>query len=395
MVSALDGLRKQINKKYEKLYEKEGLDITKNPIAHIGVSGDRFKSTFSLGSPSLDFMTYNSIPEGIFIEISGREASGKTTLAFKIAADFIRKEKQKSEEERRHILFVDAEGTADPDWALTSGGYDMNDPEIETLYLTPLGQTAEQILDDVRETVASGKIGLVIFDSLVAVAGQQTADESMEKKDMGGIAKILADFVKRTTGLFNRFRTTFIGINGIYLDPSGYGNPEKTPGGEYWKRACSLRLRVKRGDFFADDGTILKGSSEISPAGHVIEVALLKTKFCRWDRKLGRCHLNYTKGIDILQDTIELSTYFKIIQEPSKGYFIVTDPDSGEALTEKIHGQGNIKPYFEEHLDVWRRVYDKVYELLAKKDDPNNISFEKMLNINVEELFGIDLNNEN
>ena len=59
----------------------------------IGVPLDKFKSTFSLGSPSLDFMTYNSIPEGIFIEISGKEASGKTTLAFKIAADFIRKEK--------------------------------------------------------------------------------------------------------------------------------------------------------------------------------------------------------------------------------------------------------------------------------------------------------------
>lgn len=386
MSSVLDGLRKQINKKYE----KEGYT---SDVATIGVSNDKFKSTFSLGSPALDFMTYNSIPEGIFIEIAGKESSGKTTLAFKIAADFIRKEKAKAEEERRHIMFIDAEGTADPAWAMVSAGYDMNDQEVETLYESGLGQSAEQLFDDIKTAVSTGKIGLVIFDSLVAIAGQQTNDASMEKKDMGGIAKILADFTKRYTGLFNRYKTTFIGINGIIMNISGYGNPETTPGGEYWRRACSLRLRTKRGKCFDAEGRELK-ESEDNAVGHIIEVALLKTKFCRHDRKLGRCHLNYTKGLDILQDTIDLAVYFGIITEPSKGYFIVVDPETGVALTDKIHGQGNIKPFFEEHLDVWKKVYDKVYEMLAKKDDPNCISFEKMLGISVEELFNIDISKE-
>lgn len=389
MASALDGLRKSINKKYE----KEG--YTSN-IAQVGVPLKKFGHTFSLGSPSLDFMTYNSIPEGIFIEISGKEASGKTTLAFKIAADFIKREKEKPVEERRHIMFVDAEGTADPLWAKTSSGYDMNDSEIETLYFTPLGQSAEQIFDDIIEAVKTGQIGLVILDSLVAIAGQQTADESMTKKDMGGIAKILADFTRRATGLFNRYKTTFIGINGIIMNIGGYGNPETTPGGEYWRRACSLRLRTKRGEYFDADGNPLKSTAE-SPAGHVIEVALLKTKFCRWDRKLGRCHLNYTKGIDILFDTIELATYFGIIVSPASGSFQLTDPATGELICDetgtpiKIRGQKNIKPYFEENLDLWRKVYDKVYELLSKKEDSNIMSYERMLGLDVDSLFGINI----
>lgn len=389
MTSILD-LAKQINKKYE----KAGIDVKNTAVAQIGVPTDMYKSTFSLGSPSLDFMTYNSIPEGIFIEISGKESSGKTTLAFKIASDFIKKERLKEEDIRRHILFVDAEGTADPLWAKTSAGYDMNDPEVQTLYLTPLGQSAEQIFDDVRDIVSSGRIGLVIFDSLVAIAGQQTANESMEKKDMGGIAKVLADFTKRCTGMFRRYRTTFIGINGIIMNIGGYGNTETTPGGEYWKRACSLRLRTKRGDFFDENGDKLANSSEKSPAGHIIEVALLKTKFCRWDRKLGRCHLDYVRGIDILQDTIELAKHFDIIKEVAQGSFIVTDPNTGEELSEKIRGKGNIKPFFEEHLDVWRKTYDKVYELLSIKDSPNAISYEKMLNIDINELFGMNIEEE-
>lgn len=393
MASALDGIRKSINKKYE----KQGFDAS---IAQIGVPLKKFGHTFSLGSPSLDFMTYNSIPEGIFIEISGKEASGKTTICFKMAADFIKKEKEKPAEERRHIMFVDAEGTADPLWAKTSSGYDMNDPDVETLYHTPLGQTAEEIFDDIIEAVKTGKIGLVILDSLVAIAGQQTAEESMTKKDMGGIAKILADFTRRATGLFNRYKTTFVGINGIIMNIGGYGNPETTPGGEYWRRACSLRLRTKRGEYFDEEGNTLKSTAE-SPAGHVIEVALLKTKFCRWDRKLGRCHLNYTKGIDVLLDTIELATYFNIIVSPAAGSYQLTDPETGALICDelgnpiKIRGQKNIKPYFEENISLWRKVYDKVYELLSVKEDSNILSYEKMLGLDVDSLFGINLALEN
>ena len=123
----------------------------------------------------------------------------------------------------------------------------MNAEDIKTIYLTPTGQSAEQIFDMVREFVQSGKIGLIIFDSLTAIAPQQTNEESFEKKDMGGLAKPLADFVKRCTGLFNKYKTTFIGINGNIMNISGYGNPETTAGGTYWKRACSLRLKVKKG----------------------------------------------------------------------------------------------------------------------------------------------------
>lgn len=383
---------KDIVKSITKKYDMEG-------IARIGVLNEKFKSTFSLGTPGLDFCTYNAIPEGVFVEVSGAESSGKTTLAFLMASDFIRKEKKKAVEDRRHILFVDAEGTVDPQWALTSTGYDMNDEEVQTIYLTPLGQSAEQIFDMVIESVKSGKIGLVIFDSLVAIAAQQTNEESLEKKDMGVIAKVMADFVRRSTGLFNRFRTTFIGINGIIMNIGGYGNPETVGGGTYWKRACSLRIKVKRGAYFDEDGNELKTTAE-SPAGHVIEMAILKTKFCRWDRKLGRCHLHYTKGIDILWDTIEVAQHFNIIQSPSQGWFNIYDPDTGEIILDdegkeiKIRGQKNLKPYFEEHKDLWRRVYDSVYKQLSIKENPNVVSFEKMLGLDVGQEFGIDLDKE-
>ena len=251
----------------------------------------------------------------------------------------------------------------------------------------------------VREFVQSGQIGLVIFDSLTAIAPQLTNDESFEKKDMGGLAKPLADFVKRCTGLFNKYRTTFIGINGTIMNISGYGNPETTPGGTYWKRACSLRLKVKRGTYFDEEGNDLKSTAE-NPAGHVIETALLKSKFCRSDRKLGRCHLHYRKGVDLLWDTIEVATFFGLIDDSTQGTFKIVDPDTGELITDengeviKIRGKKNVKPYLEEHPKLWKAIYDKVYEKLSVKDDYSIKSFEELLNINMEEAFDVDFDKE-
>ena len=37
-----------------------------------------------------------------------------------------------------------------------------------------------------------------------------------------------------------------------------------------------------------------------SPAGHIVNVAVLKTKTSRWDRKGGSYRLNYTRGVDVL-----------------------------------------------------------------------------------------------
>ena len=377
----LTSILKNINKKFGEGVAAAGVD-----------KGNREK--FSLGSPSADFMTYNSIPEGAWVEVSGPENSGKTLIAFLMAADFIRREKKKSEEERRHILFVDCEGTLDPEWCWTSTHYNVNDKDIKTYYITPLGQSAEQIFDMIREFVASGQIGLVILDSLTAMAPQQVMDESFEKKEMGGISKPLADFVKRCTGLFNKFRTTFVGINGSITNISGYGQIEQTGGGTYFKRACSLRIRTKKSTLFDDDWNELKSTAE-NPAGHIIELALLKSKFCRSDRRLSFIHLNYRKGVDILWDTIELAINIGLIDNSTQGSFKLIDPETGEILHDengeelKIRGKKNLKPYFESHPEEWKKLYDKVYEKISIKDDATIKSFEELLNINVNEHFGV------
>jgi recombination protein RecA len=144
----------------------------------------------------------------------------------------------------------------------------------------------------------------------------------------------------------------------------------------------------------------LKSTAE-SPAGYIMEAAVLKTKVCKWDRKLGRMYVNYDRGIDIMQDTIEVAIQFGFIDNSVQGSFKLIDPDTGELICDedgkeiKIRGKKNIKPYFEENPIMWRKLYDKVYDKLSQKQDPSIISFERMLNIDLNEKFNIDIEQEN
>lgn len=367
-------------------------------VVTVGVENLTAFGTLTLGSPGLDFCWYNSFPEKKIIEITGPEGSGKTTLAYMVCGAFQKKEIKRLPDNPRKILYVDLECTVDPAWAKLAG-YDMNTNPVQTICYRPEARTAEQILDNVLDFIRTGEVGMVVIDSLNMLVGQLTYDESLEKKSMGGIAGVLSDFVKKVTSLLMKYNCTLIGIQQLRDGLNPYGPAEVTAGGKQWKYGCSLRLKVKKGKFLDEDGNELSSTAE-SPAGYIMEVAVLKTKVCRSDRRLGRTCISYSKGVDILQDTIDVATYFKLIESPALGTFVITDPETGAAMLDaegnpiKIRGKKNLKPYFEEHLDIWHKLYDKVYEKLSTKDDPNIISFEKMLGINVAEAFGVDFTKE-
>ena len=370
-------------------------------VAKIGVEDLTGSGTLSLGSPGFDFCLYNSLPTNRIVEFCGEEGSGKTTTSYLVAASYQRKELNDNPDNPRSILFVDLECGADPKWAKLAG-YDMSSTSrVPTVCLRPEGQSAEQVFDVIVDFLKTGEIGLIIIDSLSMLVPQQVYDQSFEKKEMGGIAKPLGDFVKRIKGLLVKHNCLLIGINQVRDNIGGYGPSLITSGGRGWKHACDVRMMFKRGNFFDEDGNELNKSAQ-SPAGYVMEAYVLKTKVCRWDRKLGRLCISYTKGVDILQDTIDVAIYFGLIDNSSQGWFKIVDVDTGELLKDsegneiKIRGRKNVKPYFENHVDEWKKLYNKVYEMISKKDDPNIVAFEKLLNIDINEQLGVeDMNSLN
>jgi recombination protein RecA len=364
-------------------------------VVKIGVEGLEVDGILSLGSPSFDFCVYGGIPEGRIVEFSGAEGSGKTTSAFLVAAEYQRTEITRNPDNPRAIVLLDNEGTADPVWARKLG-YNMDaDAEVPTIIIRPEAQSAEEIFDMALDMLKTGEVGLLIFDSIATLVPMQIADESMEKQQMGGIAKALTRFANTAIGLLRKYKATLIAINQVRENISGYGDPLMTPGGRAWKHACSMRLMFKRGEFFDEEGNPLNKKAE-SPAGHIIEVYVLKTKTCRWDRKLGYMHLNYTRGVDVLQDTIDVATHFGYIDNSVQGSFKFIDINTGELMCDadgneiKIRGKKNLIAYLRDNPQIWRMLYDKVYSKLKIKEDPFIKSFEDMLNVNIADKLGVE-----
>lgn len=368
-------------------------------VVRVGAQDLTVDGVLSLGSPSLDFCIYGGVPEGRIVEFSGPEGSGKTTNAFLAAASYQRAEVKRNPENPRSIVFLDNEGTLDREWAAKMG-YDISEEAtVPTILIRPEAQSAEEIFDMALDMLKTGEVGLLIFDSIATLVPMQIADESMEKQQMGGIAKALTRFANTAIGLLRKYKATLIAINQVRENIGGYGPALSTPGGRAWKHACSMRLMFKRGAFFDEDGNELTTSAE-SPAGHIIDMAVLKTKTCRWDRKLGHAHLNYTRGVDIVQDTIDVALHLGFIDNSAQGMYKLIDPETGELMVDaegneiKIRGKKNVATYFREHTDQWRKLYDMVYEKLSQKQDPFVKSFEEMLGLSIYSKLGLENNVE-
>ena len=378
----------------KKISKKYGVNVVRVGAQDLTVDG-----VLSLGSPSLDFCIYGGVPEGRIVEFSGPEGSGKTTNAFLAAASYQRAEVKRNPENPRSIVFLDNEGTLDREWAAKMG-YDISeDATVPTILIRPEAQSAEEIFDMALDMLKTGEVGLLIFDSIATLVPMQIADESMEKQQMGGIAKALTRFANTAIGLLRKYKATLIAINQVRENIGGYGPALSTPGGRAWKHACSMRLMFKRGAFFDEDGNELTTSAE-SPAGHIIDMAVLKTKTCRWDRKLGHAHLNYTRGVDIVQDTIDVALHLGFIDNSAQGMYKLIDPETGALMVDedgneiKIRGKKNVATYFREHTDQWRKLYDMVYEKLSQKQDPFVKSFEEMLGLSIYSKLGLENNVE-
>lgn len=339
-MSKLDILCKQFNKQYKEEIASKGI-----PVRHFE------KIPFS--SPMANYMTYGGIPRGRIIEFAGEENGGKTTTALDIVSNaqklfkqeyieemdsIIAIEKQTKEQQARlnylydrgekKVVYCDCENTLDVEWAEQLG---VNTDDM--ILLKPMSQTAEQIFEMLLQMIETDEVGLIIIDSLGVMISAQAYEKTMEEKTYGGIAAALTLFSKKAELLLTKYDCTMIGINQLREDMSGFGQMITT-GGKAWKHNCSLRLAFKKGDYIDKDNNVIKRSSS-SPAGNQVNIAIMKTKVCKPDRKNGYYTLNYTDGVDVLSDTVELATYFDIIQKGGS-WFTIIDVETGEIMQDVI-----------------------------------------------------------
>ena len=304
-------------------------------------------------SPRLNYMLYGGIPMYRITEFSRADSSGKSTTALDIIKNY------QNMDNSKNVLYVDVEGTFDNYWA-TKLGVDVD----KVIVFNPQVMSAENVFEISLNFVRTGEVGLFILDSVPALVPDLVFEEDYEKQEMGGISKSLTRFCRDLHPLLISKKCTAILLNQV-RDNFNYGGGVTTPGGRALKHYCSVRMMFSKGLPFDEHGKELSRNAQ-NPAGHTVDVRLLKSKVCPNNRLNGCYSLNYLGGIDYITDTIDCAINLGLISASGPWYKLY-DLETGELTDTKFQGKNAVVNYFKEDKEQFHKLYDKVLQELGKK----------------------------
>lgn len=217
-------------------------------------------TNLSFGIPTVDAALNGGLVFGRTILFYGESTSGKTTMAYLAM--------KAAQDAGLAVGLIDVENAFDPAWA-NALGLDIS----RIVYPDPPNRSAEEYIHAAR-TMIDAKFGVVVLDSLAALASQAELDADPDKKFIAEQAKIVGEGIKVLNNI-NR-KTVFIVINQTRLKagPSAaYGNPEVMPGGKAAPFYASQTVKIKKGEYLTESGK--KDDKRI---GHVIHITVEKDK---------------------------------------------------------------------------------------------------------------------
>jgi recombination protein RecA len=264
-------------------------------------------SAIPTGSIGLDMaLGIGGIPRGRIIEIFGPESSGKTTLSLHIVAE--------AQKLGGICAYIDAEHAMDPDYTKKLG-VNIND------LLISQPDNGEQALEIVESLVRTGKIDVIVVDSVAALTPKDEIEGDMGAYHVGKQARLMSQALRKLTAIVARSKTVVIFINQIRMQIGVmFGNPETTPGGKALKFYTSVRLDIRK------IAQIKKGEEVV---GSRTRVKIVKNKVAA-PFKQTEFDIIYNEGISREGEIMALGEKFKIIEKSGNSYFYT--PESGEKV---------------------------------------------------------------
>ena len=249
------------------------------------------------GSIGLDWaLGIGGYPRGRIIEIFGPESSGKTTLALHAIA----------EAQRRGgvCAFIDAEHALDPEYARRIG------VKLDEL-LVSQPDTGEQALEIVESLVRSGKIDIVVIDSVAALTPKDEIEGDMGAMHVGKQARLMSQALRKLTAITAKSKTIVIFINQIRMQIGVmFGNPETTPGGKALKFYTSVRLDIRRIAQIKRGEEVVGGRHRVKVVKNKIAAPFRKTEF----------DLLYNEGISREGELLALGESLGIVHKSGSSY---------------------------------------------------------------------------
>src|SRR3989344_4928594 len=249
------------------------------------------------GSIGIDWaLGIGGLPRGRIIEVFGPESSGKTTLSLHAIAE--------AQKGGGICAFIDAEHALDPEYAKKIG------VDISTL-LVSQPDTGEQALEIVESLVRSGKIDVIVIDSVAALTPKDEIEGDMGQSHVGKQARLMSQALRKLTAIVSKTKTVIIFINQIRMQICVmFGNPETTPGGKALKFYTSVRIDIRRIAQIKKGDEVVGGRVRVKVVKNKVAAPFKQTEF----------DLIYNEGISQEGEIIALGEKMGIIQKTGTSY---------------------------------------------------------------------------
>jgi recombination protein RecA len=336
-------------------------------MAHETV-GKKLPAT-STGSLALDnALSAGGLPKGRLFQYYGPTGSGKTLMAM-----LAMKEAQDADPSAQQ-MFIDAEGTFDPNWAESLGldtsriilveqetavigrkcfemilGVPKEDKKTHEL----VGKTKDGLLD----LIMAGElnVNMVVLDSLGAIMPPGEDISRVGKMNMSLLARFLTTTFRKLSLDANKAQVPFIFINHKKDGMDPYGSDHTFSGGNSYAHFLSANIYFESVNR-ADAKVLDENEDRI---GATIRATIEKSKFGPWPRK---CEFKVNFGTGVIDKHLEIAKL-------ALDYNVVTKPTavSHEFGERKWVGFGKFCDAIKDEPELYKELAVKISEARDSK----------------------------
>ena len=200
--------------------------------------------------------------------------------------------------------FIDAEHALDPDYSKKIG---VKTDEL----LISQPDYGEQALEIAESLIRSGKIDVIVIDSVAALTPKDEIEGDVGAYHVGKQARLMSQALRKMTAIVAKSKTVVIFINQIRMQIGVmFGNPETTPGGKALKFYSSVRLDIRR------IAQIKKGEEVV---GSRVRVKVVKNKVAA-PFKVAEFDVLYNEGISPEGEIIALGEKYGVVAKSGNSY---------------------------------------------------------------------------
>ncbi|CAJ1913242.1 unnamed protein product [Sphenostylis stenocarpa] len=265
--------------------------------------GVRRAHAISTGSLKLDLaLGIGGLPKRRIVEIYGREAAGKTTLALQII-----KEAQKL---GGYCAYLDVENALDFSLVESIG---VNTENL----LVSHPDCAENLLSMVDTLTKSGAVDVIVIDSVAALIPKCELDQLGVNTKRDYQSRMMTQALRKIHYSLSHSQTLIIFINQIRFSPKSvkeYGSVEEvTCGGNALKFYAAVRLRLSR-------MRLIKTEDKVE--GVLICALVVKNKLAPAATKRAELAIKFGRGFCHESEVLDLACEHGIIVKDEGNYII-------------------------------------------------------------------------